>query len=301
MTPGEHTIRRGDASGVVVEYGGAVRSYVAGGRELLDGFAAGEAATGARGLPLLPWPNRIRDGRYTWRGQELQLPINEEDKRTALHGLVTQVAYAVAGAGEHHVELAHRIDHAPGYPFVLDLRLTYALTAGGLTVSTTATNAGTTLAPYGAGHHPYLRPTTATIDECELFAAAASYLPPDERGIPHTVVPVGGTPFDFRTQRSLQRVVVDACFTDLERDGDGVAEVRLVDAGGRGAAVWFDRAYRYVQLYTGDTLPETGRRRRGLAVEPMTCPPNAFQSGTDVTALEPGESFTAIWGVRPLG
>ena len=299
--PEEYVVRSGDATAMIVATGATLRSYVAAGRELLDGFGAGEAATGARGVVLAPWPNRIRDGAYRWAGAHHQLIVNETDKQTALHGLAADAAWTAEEHAGSRVLLTHRIDDAPGYPFTLDLRVSCEVTADGLAVTTTATNAGDVALPYGGGYHPYLRPPTTSIDECTLFVDAASYLPPDERGIPREVVPVGGTPFDFRTDRSLAGVVVDACFTEVARDAQGRGEVRLTDAGGSGAAVWFDASYGYVQLYTGDTLPQVERRRRGLAVEPMTCPPNAFQSGVDVIALDPGESVSSTWGIRPLG
>jgi aldose 1-epimerase len=59
-----------------------------------------------------------------------------------------------------------------------------------------------------------------------------------------------------------------------------------------------EAAFDYVMVFSADTLPPA-RRRRGLAVEPMTCPPNAFQSGEGLRALQPGESFEASWGISP--
>lgn len=296
----DHVLRRGADHATVVEVGGAIRSYVASGRELLDGFGPGQTATGARGLPLLPWPNRIRDGRYTWDGEVHQLAITEEDKQAALHGLVGEVSWAVEQPSAESVVCTHVLRGETGYPFDLELRLAYELTDDGLVVATTARNIGSAALPYGAGAHPYLAPLSATVDDCELTAPASAYLPPDERGTPTDIVSVAGTEVDFRTGRRIGETKLDMCFTQLARDPDGRCEVRLTDPQGRGAALWFDETYPYVQLYTGDTLPEQDRRRRGLAVEPMTCPPNAFQSGVDVIRLEPGESTTCTWGVRPL-
>ncbi len=61
--------------------------------------------------------------------------------------------------------------------------------------------------------------------------------------------------------------------------------------------LWLDEAYGYLQLFTGDPLPDVDRR--SLAVEPMTCPPNAFRTGESLIRLEPGGAFTGRWGIRP--
>jgi aldose 1-epimerase len=92
--------------------------------------------------------------------------------------------------------------------------------------------------------------------------------------------------------------VLDACFTDLDRVGEQLARATLSDPStGRAVTIWMDDHYRYLQVFSGDTLAPD-RRRQGLAVEPMTCPPNAFRTGVDVTVLQPDESVTMAWGCR---
>jgi aldose 1-epimerase len=70
-------------------------------------------------------------------------------------------------------------------------------------------------------------------------------------------------------------------------------------AGGREVVVWMDSSYRYVQVFSGDTLP-VAHRRRGLALEPMTCPPNAFRTGTDLIVLQPEETRNFAWGIAAV-
>jgi aldose 1-epimerase len=185
-----------------------------------------------------------------------------------------------------------------GYPFLLDVEVEYRLTADGLVVISTATNAGDRACPYGCGQHPYLSPGQGLLDDCDLELAAETRIATDEvRQLPVSTESVAGTPFDFRTRRRIGPLVVDFAFTDLARDPEGRAWVRLWGADGRCAELWVDEGYPYVELYTGDTLaPE--RRRRGLGAEPMSCPPNAFRSGESVVRLEPGASVTARWGAR---
>jgi aldose 1-epimerase len=185
----------------------------------------------------------------------------------------------------------------PGYPFVLDCRLEYVLSDTGLTVRTVVTNLGDEPAPYGTGAHPYLTVGTETVDQATLTAPGARYLPTDDSGIPTGTADVTGTPHDFRAGASLEGLIVDHCFTDLARDADGIATVTLA-AGDRRVRLWLDDSHPYLQVFTGDTLVPA-RRRRGLAVEPMTCPPDAFRSGTDLLVLEPGRRVETTWGIAP--
>jgi aldose 1-epimerase len=295
----QFVLRCGDAEVTAVEVGGGLRTYRVGDRDVLDGYPVEEPARFARGHVLAPWPNRLRDGAYSWDGEEHRTPVTEPERGTALHGLVQFVSWRAVQQAEDRVVLETVVFPRPGYPFTLRLRVAYELSATGLRVTTTATNEGAAALPYGEGHHPYVL-AGPRLDDCTLAVPAATILETDERAIPTRAVPVEGTPYDLRAGRRLGDLVVDSCFTGLERDADGLAEVRLLGPDGGGVAVWMDAGYGYLQLFTGDVVPEP-RRRRGLAVEPMTCPPNAFRTGEAVRRLEPGESTTATWGIRPLG
>jgi aldose 1-epimerase len=296
----QHTIVHGADHAVVVEVGGGLRSYVADGRELLDGYAEDTMATSARGQTLIPWPNRLRDGRYAWDGTTHQAPLNEPEKGNAIHGFLRFASWTCLGQTSSRVDLAHVLHPLPGYPFTLAIRISYRLGPNGLAVTTTARNVGTQDLPYATGQHPYLAAPTGLVDDCILQAPGATYLPTDDRGIPTGREPVQGSAYDFRAAAVMGTVQLDLAFTDLERDRDGKAWVRLTGPNGKGAAIWVDRSYPHLELFTGDTVPEADRRRRGLGVEPMTAPPNAFQSGIDVQRLEPGQKASASWGVQAL-
>lgn len=289
----------GDQRATAVEVGGALRTYAAEDRDVLDGYAVDEICTGARGQSLIPWPNRLQGGRYTFAGEERQLPLTEPEKRNAIHGLVRWANWTVAEHDRDRAVMEHLLHPQPGYPFALALSIEYRLSTGGLRVETTATNVGTGACPYAAGAHPYLTVGTPTTDAVTVRAPGRVWLPTDERGIPTGAEPVDGTQYDFRKPRMLGDTRLDTAYAELERDGDGLARVELAAPGGVGATLWMDAGYRYLMLFTGDSLPEPDRRRRSLGVEPMTCAPNAFRSGDGVRALEPGESFTASWGIKP--
>jgi aldose 1-epimerase len=185
----------------------------------------------------------------------------------------------------------------PGYPFSLALEVEYALAADGLSVRTTATNIGVDACPYGAGVHPYLTVGTPSVDAAILTSPGATVIRSDDRGLPVGTDRVERTPFDFRRARAIAATTLDHAFTDLERGDDGLARVELRHPDGSGVVLWVDEGYRYLMLFTGDPLPDVGRR--SLAVEPMTCPPNAFRTGESLVRLEPGETHTARWGLTP--
>ena len=306
MTPGppsgeQHEIAHGDQSAVVVEVGGGLRTYRWRGFDVLDGYAADELCTAARGQPLVPWPNRIRDGRYRFRGQAHQLPLTEPERATAIHGLLRWVSWRAVERTADRVLMEAVLHPQPGYPFALQARIEYALGPAGLRVAITGRNAGGEALPFGAGQHPYLRARAGLVDEMAVRSPARTRLLADERGIPTGErVPVAGE-HDLLEPRRLGGTRLDTAYTDLDRDADGLARVvlRVREPGGpeREVALWMDAGFRHLMLFTGDTL-EAERRRRGLGVEPMTCPPNAFQSGDDVAVLEPGAELTARWGVE---
>jgi aldose 1-epimerase len=138
--------------------------------------------------------------------------------------------------------------------------------------------------------------------QCRLghpLRAGAQDHPVERTGHSDRRAPVEGTEYDFWRPRLIGDTKLDHAFTDLERDEQGTARIELRDAtSGVGADVWMDEAYRYVMLFSGDPLPDVSRR--SLAVEPMTCPPNAFRSGEALVRLEPGRTCTTAWGIAPV-
>jgi aldose 1-epimerase len=293
----QYEIALGDRRAVIVEVGGGLRTFTAGGRAVLDGYDTTELCTSGRGQVLIPWPNRLEDGSYDFDGRRHQLPIDDPAENDAIHGLVRWAAWQPVEREAHRVVVGHRLHPRPGYPFTLDIRIEYTLSESGLEVRTKATNVGEQACPYGAGAHPYLTVGTATSDDVQLTAPGATVLSSNERGLPVGAAPVDGTEYDFRRPRQIGSTTLDHAFTDLARDADGLARVRLRAPDGPTVTLWLDERYRYLMLFTGDPLPDVARR--SLAVEPMTCPPNAFRSGESLIRLGPGASVTSAWGIDP--
>lgn len=285
---------------VVVTGGGGIRSYRAGGRDLLDGYAEDEPCAGARGQLLIPWPNRLRGGRYSFQGRERQVALTDPEHGGAIHGFTREHTWTVVERDRSSAVLGHRLLAQSGYPHVLDVRVRYQLDGTGLTVQVDARNAGAGPAPYASGAHPYLRAAEGLIDECELRIPAQTRLLTDKARIPVGQESVAGTAYDFREPREIGGMKIDAAFSDLIRDGDGRVRTVLRDPrSGVSLTAWMDAAHEFLMIFTGDTLAH--RRRQGLGVEPMTSPPNSFATGDHLTVLQPGEMHSAAWGIAPGG
>jgi aldose 1-epimerase len=300
LTGEQYEISAGDYTAVVTQLGAGLRELRHAGRPLLAGYQATELPPAAAGQLLIPWPNRVDGGRYTFEGTELQLDLSEPAAGNAIHGLTRWLTWAAAEHAADRVLLRHVLLGRTGYPFCLVLEAEYRLDpAAGLQLRVTARNEGSARAPYGTGSHPYLTAGTEHIDECELTLPATHWLPSGDRGIPSgPPEKVAGTPYDFRTPRAVGDVRLDHALTGLERDDEGRAWVSLAGPGGE-TRLWAGQGYLWLQVFTGDPLPAP-RRRRALAVEPMTCPPNAFVTGSDLLVLEPGDTAQHAWGVQAI-
>ena len=291
-------ISAGSHRATIVEVGGGIREYAVGSRDVLDPYPLEAMCDGAHGAPLVPWPNRLADGAYRFDGNQYQVAITEPDKHNAIHGLLRWRNWQAIEHEPDRVLVATRLHPLTGYPFLLDIQIEYTLSSSGLTVTTTATNQGERPCPYGSGHHPYLSPGTGLIDQCTLQLEAASWVDTaNDRQLPTGTRATRGTPMDFTSAKTLGEQQLDVPYCDLVRDADQRAWVILTATDGSRAELWVDRTYELIELYTGDTL-DANRQRRGLGAEPMTCPPNAFQTGTGVHRLDPGRSLTSSWGAR---
>jgi aldose 1-epimerase len=293
-TGADFELRRGRQRLVVTEVGAGVRSWTVGGQELLASFSAGEYDAAFCGRVLVPWPNRVRDARYEFDGAEHRLEVSEPERGNALHGLVLQSRWHGVRTSARRVSLAYELHPRPGYPFALRLGVSYELASGGVVMTLHATNVGAERAPFGAGFHPYLTPGTTSVDDMLLEVPAHVRVPVDERLLPSgSPTRVEGTELDLRRARRLGAMRLDACFGDLGRSPAGVARVRLgANAGAGQLTVWMDDRFRFVQVFTADAA---------IAVEPMTCAPDAFNSGDGLVVLEPGASFTGRCGLIAAG
>lgn len=300
LTGEQYEIQAGDYAATVTALGATLRALTHANRDLVTTFDADELPPHSAGQLLAPWPNRVARGSYDFEGATYQLAISEPKLDNAIHGLTRFAVFALVGRTEASVTLRSQGHGSQGYPFAVQADATYSLDAeGGLTVTVTATNVGSRPAPWGTAAHPYLTVATPLVDDSELSLPACAWQPVDERLIPAGPPrDVSGSDYDFRTSRKLGATVLDTAFTQLGRDADGLTWVHIA-GGGTHTGMWLDASYPWVQVFTSDPL-EPEHRRKALAVEPMTCPPNSFVTGIDRIRLAPGDSVTHRWGLRSL-
>ena len=247
---------------------------------------------------LAPWPNRIEDGKYSYRGNDYQLPINEVNRNNALHGLVFDKTWSVISNNKDQIALQITIDDQDKYPGILELDITYQLDDLGLLSTLTAINRGASNLPYGASTHPYISvPGLASVNDFILRLGANKVLLTDEqRLLPTELVDVGTTNFDFRIPRSIRELFIDHAFL---LDPDLPREVSVTSQSGNGVLITFSENAKWIQIYTADRSGGEDSRKV-LAVEPMTCPPDAFNSGIDLIELSPGQSHQLFWRIQSL-
>ncbi len=288
-------LRFGDQTVTITEVGANIRAYSVAGRPVFVPFARDEVAPVFNGAVLLPWPNRLRDGRYDVDGVTYQVPITEPARGTALHGLASWHRWPIVTVDAARAVLELHLPPSPGYPFDLVSRVTYALADDGLTVQATTTNVGPRPAPYGIGFHPWLSPGDAPLDECTLQLDAATRVTTDERLLPTGTEPAAGG-FDLRAPRPLTDADLDDAYVDVVRDDVGRSWARLAAPDGHTAAVWLDESMDVWQVCTGNHIEPAALRRTGVAAEPMSCVADALRTGDRLVRLAPGGTHTVRWG-----
>lgn len=289
----------GDVEAVVVEVGGGLRRLTVGGVDVVAGYPQEAMASSGRGQLLVPWPNRIRDGRYRFSGEDHELPITERSSGHASHGLVRWEAFRPTEVDDDRVVVQHTLHPRPGYPFALETRVAWQVDPRGLTCSVRVTNIGEDEAPVGFGAHPYLALGSTPVADARLRVPAERVVLVDERMLPTGTADVAGTPFDLRSGPALADRSIDHAYTGLERGGDGCWEVTL-DAGERSVVLWGGQGLDWVQVFTGRADPAglPAGHGPGVAVEPLSCPPDAFSSGEGLVTLRPGSTWTGQWGIE---
>lgn len=305
------TLRAGAYEAEIASVGASLRALRYDGRDLIVPFAADEVRPGSRGALLAPWPNRVIDGRYTFGGSEYELALTEPRRGHALHGLVSWLDFAPAERSEAALTLTAVIEPRTSYPWRVRVETAFVLDEQGLTQTVRAVNESPDAAPFGTGSHPYLVAGPGALDTWTLALPAADVLDVT----PDRLAPLGlesvaefePDRFDWRAPRVLGAVELDHAYTGLERASDGTATVTLTDPDGTGVQVTWDAACPWVQVHTADLPggPSQPFHRAGLAVEPMTCAPDAFNAGrydydAGLVVLAPGGRTSASWRISAL-
>ena len=277
----------------ITQVGAALRALRVGGVELIPPYPDDAPTPAASGVVLVPWPNRIRDGVWTQDGQTRRLAITEPALNNASHGLLRFAAYQPVELESGRITLEADVYPQTGYPFHLSTRVTYELTASGIEVTHRIVNAGALAAPVALGTHPYLMIGGVPTRDLVLTSSGTNRLVVDEQLVPVDEVPVGPSS-DLRRGRRLGDVTLDTAYTGLTRDADDRVRHRLTAPDGRSLVLWQGPGFDYAQIFTTDRYPG---QSLAVAIEPMTAPANAFNSGRGLRWLEPGESWSLSWGI----
>ena len=292
-----------ERDGVRAELGTAaalLRALTVHGVALVEHTPAGQPPAFGNGIVLAPWPNRVRDGRWTLDGEAQQLDLTEVARGGALHGLLRFTDYAIRGQVPDAATLGALILPQHGWPFILDTWVRYALEPDGITVTHGVRNLSARRAPWAVGTHPFLRVGDVPVEQLTLTAPAASYFVVDERLNPTAEQPV--TPeVDLRTPRVVGELDLDTAYGGLTHSDPaaGHGDSAWLDApDGSRTTLWQDLDWGYLQVFTTDEFPRDGVHGRAVAVEPMTAPPDALNSGQGLVWLDPDSSWEGSWGLR---
>ncbi|WP_104193305.1 aldose 1-epimerase family protein [Cryobacterium sp. Y82] len=299
----------GTSRAVVTEVAAGLRAYSVNGIDLIESFSEASQPPMAAGIVLVPWPNRIRDGKWIQNEVTRQLALSEPARHNAIHGLLRFTAYREVSRQSDSVTLGATVFPQSGYPFHLDTEVSYALTPNGLNVTHRLTNVSTEAAPVAVGAHPYLKIGDVTTGDLVVRVDAATHIDVDDRLNPTGETPVDGTRFDLRGGVAVGDLDLDDGFggVGLARPGSGApGEHTLTAPDGRSVTLWGDENMRYVQVFTPRVFPvRTGVtepiRGQAIAIEPMTAPADAFNSGAGLHWLQPGEEWIVRWGIRHAG
>ena len=290
-----------EVSAIVTEVAAGIRSLEVGGVALVEPFAESVIPPGAAGIVLVPWPNRVAGGRWTHAGAAQQLDLTEPKTGNAIHGLLRNTAYRVLEREPHRVLQTATVFPQHGYPFLLDTTVEHELVADGLVVRHSVTNDSAEAAPVAVGAHPYLRVGEVPTEELVLTVDAGTRFLTDEKQIPVSEEAVAGTDFDLTLGRRVGDLAIDHGFGGVTVGADGRSVQSLTAPDGRRVELWADGNFGYVQVFTPTAFASIDGPRRAVAIEPMTAPANALNTGEGLRWLRPGERWELEWGIRLVG
>ena len=296
------TRRTGSTSteAIVTELAAGLRSLTVDGIQANEGYPEWASPAAANGIVLVPWPNRVRDAKWQLDGATQQLDVTEPKSNNAIHGLLRNCGYRPVERTADSVTLAATVFPQHGYPFLLDTSVRYQAVAGGLGVTHTIRNDSDAPAPVAVGAHPFLRVGDAPVSELSIQVMAGTWFETDDRKIPVAEHPVDGTDYDLRAPRRVGDLNLDTAFGAVQTEG-GIARHRLSAPDGRWTELWQDADFAYVQVFVSPEFRREDGPGLAVAIEPMTAPPNALNTGQGLRWLAPGESWSLSWGISAGG
>ncbi|MEY4410055.1 MAG: hypothetical protein RLZ99_528 [Actinomycetota bacterium] len=287
MTSQTLTITNGDAAAVINLVGLALVGLRFGDHEVIPETDLGPKVFA--GTLLTPWPNRVEGGSYVFRGQRFQLEVRD-GKGNALHGMVDENLAEVLDAKTGYAKLQTTVLPTAGYPWQLKVEAEFELTSSDLTISYQVTNQSELAAPVGIGSHPYFPYTASTTIEVNAKTAAihgVNMIPIGEQSASELGLGVG-------KKALLSNLELDTQFCTLSDPVVSITNERF------GYDIWQQDA-NWLMVYNTQVFPWVTGPGNAIAIEPQTCPANAFNTGEDLRVLASGESTSMRWGVRLRG
>lgn len=235
-----------------------------------------------KGEFLIPFPNRIRSGEYEFNGKKYNLDINMSNEENAIHGIMFSKEFILdTDIAGNSITLRHSYDGSnQGYPFPCTVTYMFSLYPQIVSCDISVMNTGTQTLPLGVGWHPYFS-LGANVEELELKIPRATTIEVDEKMIPtgeksefndyEEFSIVGDTSFD--TGFKISDISAVTSIRNKETD----VTIELEQTSG-------DQGFNYVQIFTPPS-------RKTIAVEPMTCPANAFNSKESLIKLNSQETW----------
>jgi aldose 1-epimerase len=293
-----HDGAHGPVEAVIATVAAGLRHLTVDGHDLVQGYPESSMPPYGCGIVLVPWPNRVRDGRWMLDGEVQQLDLTEVDRNNAIHGLLRNTSYQLVERRDDAVTLGAAVVPQHGWPFHLWTTVDYRLTGNGVTVTHAVTNLGDRPAPYGVGTHPFIRVGDHPVDELTITARTVEHIMVDDRLNPVGFEPAEGA-WNLTEGRRVGELVLDDAFR-VEPDPDGVVRTVLTATDGTETEVWQDGDWQWLQLFITRAFPTADGPVTAIAVEPMTAPADALNSGAGLRWIEPGATWSGSWGIcRP--
>lgn len=258
---------------------------------LIDGFADETSLMQnekSKSIHLLPFPNRIADGNYIFEGKQYQLPINKPKENNTIHGFIWNKPFQIKLSTHdessvilHYTYLGEEV----GYPFPFEVTMHYSLKSQQFKITLQIQNTGNSNMPLGYGWHPYFT-LQSPVDHLQLQLPESNILETN-----HRLIPTGNKEkyTIFKTLQSIGNTQFDTAFEITES-----AETFLT-------LLWNEQQQYGIRLQQSNTLPYLQvyipPHRNSIALEPMSCSANAFNSLPNKNLLKPKEVFFAEMSV----
>lgn len=279
---------------LVPKHGACLLDVVIQNQPVLDGYQTPQELSvnrWAKNTVLFPFPNRMRNGQFSWEGKTYQFPINDHQTNTALHGFGMAQPMDVTSIGftDEHATITCSYNYKgtlPYFPFPFNFHIRFTLSEPNrFDVEMSVQNTGASSMPIGLGWHPYFQ-LSEKVDELELQVPVSAMV-----GIDQYMIPTGKR-YEYAEFEVAQRIgstVLDNCFELPELAGKTKVHLK----GPTGTLEYWQETgpqkFNYIQLFTPPY-------RSSLAIEPMTCNVDAFNNMEGLIHLEPDEKWSGQFG-----